>query len=194
MISSRHRTDPGRLRFQLSTHSPTKQAELYLRGLADRPAASALGRGRRRSEPRGGQGPRLLGADLAPLQARPRRDRQHRLPHPARARRLPGRLARRAAARPRPRRPSSRTAIDEGFLPVGPMSRVTNFETGESQLLILGADGSLGRDLVPAPALRRPRLAPGRRLLDHLRDDDRRHARCRSRATSAAGSTRSSRA
>ena len=37
--------------------------------------------------------------------------------------------------------------IDEGFLPVGPMSRVTNFETGESQLLILGADGSLGRDL-----------------------------------------------
>ena len=37
--------------------------------------------------------------------------------------------------------------IDEGFLPVGPMSRVTNFESGESQLLILGADGSLGRDL-----------------------------------------------
>jgi peptide/nickel transport system permease protein len=37
--------------------------------------------------------------------------------------------------------------IDEGFLPVGPMTRVTNFETGESQLLILGADSSLGRDL-----------------------------------------------
>ncbi len=37
--------------------------------------------------------------------------------------------------------------IDEGFLPVGPMTRVTNFETGESQLLILGADSTLGRDM-----------------------------------------------
>jgi len=37
--------------------------------------------------------------------------------------------------------------IDEGFLPVGPMTRVINFETGESQLLVLGADSSLGRDL-----------------------------------------------
>ena len=37
--------------------------------------------------------------------------------------------------------------IDEGFLPVGPMSTVINFETGEEQLLILGADSSLGRDL-----------------------------------------------
>ncbi|MBA3348084.1 MAG: ABC transporter permease [Actinobacteria bacterium] len=37
--------------------------------------------------------------------------------------------------------------IDDGFLPVGPMSRVTNFETGESQLLVLGADSTLGRDL-----------------------------------------------
>ena len=37
--------------------------------------------------------------------------------------------------------------IDEGFLPVGPMSTVVNFETGEEQLLILGADSSLGRDL-----------------------------------------------
>jgi len=36
--------------------------------------------------------------------------------------------------------------IDDGLLPVGPMSRVINFENGESQLLILGADGSLGRD------------------------------------------------
>ena len=37
--------------------------------------------------------------------------------------------------------------LDEGLLPVGPMSRVTNFETNETQLLILGADSSLGRDL-----------------------------------------------
>jgi peptide/nickel transport system permease protein len=37
--------------------------------------------------------------------------------------------------------------IDEGFLPVGPMSTVVNFESGEEQLLILGADSSLGRDL-----------------------------------------------
>jgi len=37
--------------------------------------------------------------------------------------------------------------IDDGFLPVGPMSRVTNFETGDSQLLILGADSTLGRDV-----------------------------------------------
>jgi peptide/nickel transport system permease protein len=37
--------------------------------------------------------------------------------------------------------------IDDGLLPVGPMSRVTNFETGETQLLILGADSTLGRDL-----------------------------------------------
>ncbi len=37
--------------------------------------------------------------------------------------------------------------IDDGLLPVGPMSRVTNFETNESQLLVLGADSSLGRDL-----------------------------------------------
>ncbi len=36
--------------------------------------------------------------------------------------------------------------IDDGLLPVGPMSRVINFESGESQLLILGADSSLGRD------------------------------------------------
>jgi ABC-type dipeptide/oligopeptide/nickel transport system permease subunit len=36
--------------------------------------------------------------------------------------------------------------IDEGFLPVGPGSYVTNFESGDKQILILGADGSLGRD------------------------------------------------
>jgi ABC-type dipeptide/oligopeptide/nickel transport system permease subunit len=37
--------------------------------------------------------------------------------------------------------------IDDGLLPVGPMSRVTDFETGETQLLVLGADSTLGRDL-----------------------------------------------
>ena len=37
-------------------------------------------------------------------------------------------------------------ALDDGLLPVGPMSTVTNFETGDKQLLILGADGTLGRD------------------------------------------------
>ena len=36
--------------------------------------------------------------------------------------------------------------LDEGLLPVGPLSYVSNFETGEKQILILGADGSLGRD------------------------------------------------
>jgi ABC-type dipeptide/oligopeptide/nickel transport system permease subunit len=37
-------------------------------------------------------------------------------------------------------------ALDDGFLPVGPWSHVQNFETGKTDLLILGADGSLGRD------------------------------------------------
>jgi ABC-type dipeptide/oligopeptide/nickel transport system permease subunit len=37
-------------------------------------------------------------------------------------------------------------ALDGGFLPVGPLSRVTNDETGHRDLLILGADGTLGRD------------------------------------------------
>jgi len=36
--------------------------------------------------------------------------------------------------------------LNDAFLPVGPMSHVTNFETGQKDLLILGADGSLGRD------------------------------------------------
>ena len=38
------------------------------------------------------------------------------------------------------------SALDDGLLPVGPMSRVENFETGKQELLILGADGTLGRD------------------------------------------------
>ena len=38
------------------------------------------------------------------------------------------------------------SALDDGLLPVGPMSRVENFETGKMELLILGADGTLGRD------------------------------------------------
>jgi ABC-type dipeptide/oligopeptide/nickel transport system permease subunit len=36
--------------------------------------------------------------------------------------------------------------LDSGLNPVGPMSWVTHPETGERQLLILGADGTLGRD------------------------------------------------
>ncbi len=36
--------------------------------------------------------------------------------------------------------------LDSALLPVGPWSWVSNFETGERQLLVLGADGSLGRD------------------------------------------------
>lgn len=36
--------------------------------------------------------------------------------------------------------------LDDGLLPVGPFSRVIDFESGEKQILILGADGSLGRD------------------------------------------------
>ena len=38
------------------------------------------------------------------------------------------------------------SALDDGLLPVGPMSRVENFETGKMDLFILGADGTLGRD------------------------------------------------
>ena len=38
------------------------------------------------------------------------------------------------------------SALDEWVLPVGPMSRVENFETGGTDLFILGADGTLGRD------------------------------------------------
>jgi peptide/nickel transport system permease protein len=37
-------------------------------------------------------------------------------------------------------------ALDDGLLPVGPMSHVTNFDSNDRQLLILGADGTLGRD------------------------------------------------
>jgi peptide/nickel transport system permease protein len=37
-------------------------------------------------------------------------------------------------------------ALDDGLLPVGPWSHVQNFETGKTDLLVLGADGSLGRD------------------------------------------------
>jgi len=36
--------------------------------------------------------------------------------------------------------------IDSAGLPVGPGSYVTDFETGEKELLLLGADSSLGRD------------------------------------------------
>ena len=36
--------------------------------------------------------------------------------------------------------------IDLSGLPVGPGSYVTNFETGEKQILLLGADSTLGRD------------------------------------------------
>jgi ABC-type dipeptide/oligopeptide/nickel transport system permease subunit len=38
------------------------------------------------------------------------------------------------------------SALDDGGLPVGPMTRVENFETGKMELLILGADGTTGRD------------------------------------------------
>jgi ABC-type dipeptide/oligopeptide/nickel transport system permease subunit len=37
-------------------------------------------------------------------------------------------------------------ALDDGLLPVGPMSHVSNYDTGNTDLLILGADGTLGRD------------------------------------------------
>jgi ABC-type dipeptide/oligopeptide/nickel transport system permease subunit len=36
--------------------------------------------------------------------------------------------------------------VDDRLIPVGPWSYVTNPDTGEQDLLILGADGSLGRD------------------------------------------------
>jgi peptide/nickel transport system permease protein len=36
--------------------------------------------------------------------------------------------------------------VDDRLIPVGPWSYVTNPDTGEQNLLILGADGSLGRD------------------------------------------------
>jgi peptide/nickel transport system permease protein len=36
--------------------------------------------------------------------------------------------------------------VDDRLIPVGPWSYVTNPDTGEKDLLILGADGSLGRD------------------------------------------------
>ena len=38
------------------------------------------------------------------------------------------------------------SALDEWILPVGPMSRVENFQTGGTDLFILGSDGTLGRD------------------------------------------------
>ena len=36
--------------------------------------------------------------------------------------------------------------VDESFVPKGPWSHVTNSATGKQDLLVLGADGSLGRD------------------------------------------------
>ena len=36
--------------------------------------------------------------------------------------------------------------VDDRLIPNGPMSHVTNPETGETQLFILGADSALGRD------------------------------------------------
>ena len=38
------------------------------------------------------------------------------------------------------------SALDEWILPVGPISRVENLQTGGTDLFILGADGTLGRD------------------------------------------------
>ena len=74
---------------------------------------------------------------------------------------------------------SSRTRSTTVSCRSGPMSTVTNFETGEKQLLILGADGTLGRDEFL-------RLLYGGRVslqvahhLDVPRDDDRRDARRR---------------
>jgi peptide/nickel transport system permease protein len=37
-------------------------------------------------------------------------------------------------------------ALDDGFNPVGPWSHVQNFETGKTDILVLGADGTTARD------------------------------------------------
>ena len=125
-----------------------------------------------------GQGARLLGAGLAPLPARPRRAREHRLPRPPRASPCyPGRVdrARSCSGTARTtiffdgarRRPAAGRAVvardelrDRRDRPAHPRRR------------------RLARPRrVPPPALRRPRVAPGGADLDLRRDDDRRHAR-----------------
>ena len=84
--------------------------------------------------------------------------------------------------------------VDERLVPVGPWTYVTDPATGEQTLLILGADGTLGRDEFL-------RLLYGGRvslevavLVDDRRDVDRRPARRDCRLLPRLRSTRSSRA
>ena len=82
--------------------------------------------------------------------------------------------------------------LDDDLLPVKPWTYVNHFQddgTIESQLYILGADGTTGRDEFLRTALRRPGLARGRRGRDVDRDVPRRCSSARSLASSAAGST-----
>ena len=82
--------------------------------------------------------------------------------------------------------------ITNELLPVGPWSWVNHFQddgTVESQLYILGSDGTTGPRRVPAAPLRRPGLARGRRRCDADRDVPRPDPRLDRRASSAAGST-----
>ena len=96
---------------------------------------------------------------------------------------------------PRPERPLHLRHGPDKLLPVGPMTHVdTTDGRARQHLFILGADIDARPRRVPAPAVRRPRLARGRRPGDASRRHRRRRCWARSRATSAAGSTRSSRA
>ena len=103
---------------------------------------------------RAGQGPRLLGAGLAPLQARPRRDRRRRLHHRAHPRRFVGApIAARRSGTGRTtstvRRHSTATRCD----PVGPWVDVSSRAVPRGRKAISdGAtssarDGKLGRDM-----------------------------------------------
>ena len=91
------------------------------------------------------QGARLLGGRLDPVPSRQGRVREHLLPRLPVLATYPGAWF---AEKLIGHGPSDihTDGIDEGLLPVGPGSWVTNFETGEKQILVLGADGSLGRD------------------------------------------------
>ena len=116
---------------------------------------------------------RLLGAGLAPLQARQGRDRERRLHHPPHPRRLRRRADRRSTSSGTGRTTSSPDARRRRpRCPVGPMTHVDELRRrGKTETAPRPRRRRTARPRrVPAPPLRRARLARGRAALDVRRD------------------------
>ena len=92
-----------------------------------------------------GQGPRLLGAGLAPVPPRQDRDRRRRHDHRAAPRRLHRRPDRSALPAPRPERPVLHGA-DAARRADRPVSRTSTTGSAARPSSSLGADSTLGRD------------------------------------------------